>query len=56
MLKLLSHRIYLIHTNVSPLSALAKEFLAVVRRVLKEESCDTAIAPMLTEHPGEHAP
>jgi len=52
----LSHRIYLIHTNVSPLSAMAKEFLAVVKRVLKEEGRDTAIAPTLTEHPGEHAP
>lgn len=52
----LSHRIYLIHTNVSPLSAMAKEFLAVVKRVLKEEGRDTAIAPTLPEHPGEHAP
>lgn len=52
----LSHRIYVIYTNVSPLSAMAKEFLAVVKRVLKEAGRDTAIVPTLPEHPGEHAP
>ena len=51
----LSHRIYLVHANTQPLSAMAKEFLATVRRVLKEEGRDTAITPLLPEHPGEHA-
>jgi len=52
----LSHRVYLIHANTQPLSAMAKEFLATVRRVLKEEGRDTAITPSLPEHPGEDAP
>lgn len=51
----LSHRIYLIHANTQPLSAMAKEFLATVKRVLKEEGREAAITPSLPEHPGEHA-
>lgn len=42
---MLSHRIYQIHANTSPLSAVAKEFLATVKRLLKEEGRDTALAP-----------
>lgn len=53
---MLSHRIYQIHTNTSPLSAMAKEFLATLKRLLKEEGRDTAVDPSLPEHPGEHAP
>ncbi|MBO9642294.1 MULTISPECIES: LysR substrate-binding domain-containing protein [Pseudacidovorax] len=53
---MLSHRIYLIHANATPLSAMAKEFLATLRRVLKEEGRDAALAPTLPEHPGEHLP
>lgn len=41
----LSHRIYLIHGSTQPLSTVAKEFLATVRRVLKEEGRDAAAAP-----------
>jgi DNA-binding transcriptional LysR family regulator len=52
----LAHRIYLIHTNVSPLSAMAKEFLAVFKRLLKQEGRDSALALTLPEHPGEEAP
>lgn len=52
----LSHRIYLIHPQTHPLSAMAKEFLATVKRVLKEEGRDAAITPSLPEHSGEDAP
>lgn len=52
----LAHRIYLIHTNVSPLSAMAKEFLAIFRRLLKQEGRDNTLPPTLPEHPGEDVP
>ncbi|WP_343592047.1 LysR substrate-binding domain-containing protein [Paracidovorax wautersii] len=45
----LSHPIYLVHTNVSPLSAMAKAFVDIFKRVLKEEGRDTAIASTLPE-------
>lgn len=50
------HRIYLIHPNTHPLSAMAKEFLATVRRVLKEEGRDAAytVAPAASEEALPH--
>ncbi len=41
----LSHRICQIHANTSPLSAMAKEFLATVKRLLKAEGRDTVPGP-----------